>query len=293
MVESMTGFGRGDSRQDGISADVEIRSVNNRFCDVSVRLPRFMGDFEYEVQQIVKREVGRGKINVHIRIEQQSQTSPILHVDTELVATYRELLNQLREAAEIKEDVKLEHVLTFSDVFARPDEDDDESSRAWAVAKTALAAALKAFKTMRRREGTALAADLESRLDMMTSTLAEVAERAPSRVIEAADKLRARIASLIEDPQIDETRLATEIAMLADRLDITEECVRLDAHISAFRDALHESESTGRKLNFLTQEIHREVNTIGSKANDFAITQQSVQLKEELEKIREQVQNIQ
>ncbi len=146
---------------------------------------------------------------------------------------------------------------------------------------------------MRLREGQALAEDLKQRLDIMSNALAEIEARAPERIEEATKRLKSRIASLIEDENVDETRLATEVALLSDRFDITEECVRLRSHITVFREALDGDESPGRKLNFLTQEIHREVNTIGSKANDFSISHQSVQLKEELERIREQVQNIQ
>lgn len=292
MVESMTGFGKGEARAEGISAEVEIRSVNNRFCDVSVRLPRNLSEFEYEIQQAVKKVVGRGKINVHLRLEQVSDGLTELEVDRKLVASYKALLEDLREAAGIDEEVRLEHVLTFSDVFIKND-DDSEVQRFWSVARQALESALVSFREMRLAEGAALAEDLKARLDEMSGTVREIEARAPARVDEAAEKLRTRIQALIEDLAVDESRLAAETALLADRLDITEECVRLAAHIDAFRDALGGDRSEGRKLNFLTQEMHREVNTIGSKANDFSISQLSVQLKEELEKIREQVQNIQ
>lgn len=292
MVESMTGFGRGEILSDGISAEVEVRSVNNRFCEVSVRLPRHLAEFEYEIQQVVKKAVGRGKVNVHVRVEHESDGTTNLRVDRQLAESYKALLSDLRDAAQIDEDVRLEHVLTFSDVFV-PNDEENETQRTWKVAREALDTALVTFRKMRLAEGAALAVDLNSRLDGMTATLTEIEARAPSRVTEAAEKLRSRIAALIEDVSIDESRLAAEVAFLSDRLDITEECVRLNAHIDAFRDALNGSESEGRKLNFLTQEMHREVNTIGSKANDFSISQFSVLLKEELEKIREQVQNIQ
>jgi uncharacterized protein (TIGR00255 family) len=292
MVESMTGFGRGEVRSEDILVEVEVRSVNNRFCDVSVRLPRHLGEFEYDVQQIVKKAVGRGKINVNVRVEHESDGTTDLKVDKQLAASYRALLDELREAARIDEAVKLEHLLTFSDVFVR-NEDDNQSQRTWAVVREALTLGLKAFREMRLAEGAALATDLNERLDKMAEALVEVAARAPARVDESVQKLRSRIATLVEDVSVDESRLAAEIAFLSDKLDITEECVRLDSHIDAFRQALNGSDSEGRKLNFLTQEMHREVNTIGSKANDVVITQMSVQLKEELEKIREQVQNIQ
>ncbi len=292
MVESMTGFGRGEILSDGVSAEVEVRSVNNRFCEVSVRLPRHLAEFEYEIQQVVKNAVGRGKVNVHVRVEHESDGTTNLKVDRRLAKSYKALLSDLRDAAQIDEDVRLEHVLTFSDVFV-PDDEENETQRSWKVAREALDTALATFRKMRLAEGATLAVDLNNRLDGMAATLIEIEARAPSRVTEAAEKLRSRIAALIDDVSVDESRLAAEVAFLSDRLDITEECVRLNAHIGAFRDALNGPESEGRKLNFLTQEMHREVNTIGSKANDFSISQFSVLLKEELEKIREQVQNIQ
>ncbi|HEX9659040.1 MAG TPA: DUF1732 domain-containing protein, partial [Rhodothermales bacterium] len=198
----------------------------------------------------------------------------------------------LRETTGIDGDLRLEHLLHFTDLFVLDNEDEDETS-SWTVVQEALTLALEDFRSMRQREGKSLADDLRQRLELMSGALGDIEKRAPERIEEAAGRLKARVASLIEDEKVDETRLATEIAMLADRFDITEECVRLRSHIAVFREALVGAESPGRKLNFLTQEIHREVNTIGSKANDFSISNQSVILKEELERIREQVQNIQ
>lgn len=292
MVESMTGFGRGETEQNGVSAEVEVRSVNNRFCDVSVRLPRHLGAYEYEIQQIVRQSVGRGKVNVHVRLENGPTSAPPLQIDAAAAKTYRGLLEELRETTGVTGEIKLEHLLSFNDIFVQNDEDDDVDGN-WTVVQKALELALEEFRSMRLREGQALAEDLKQRLDIMSNALAEIEARAPERIEEATKRLKSRIASLIEDENVDETRLATEVALLSDRFDITEECVRLRSHITVFREALDGDESPGRKLNFLTQEIHREVNTIGSKANDFSISHQSVQLKEELERIREQVQNIQ
>jgi uncharacterized protein (TIGR00255 family) len=255
-------------------------------------LPRYLGAYEYEVQQLVKKSVGRGKVNVYVRIDRESAPKGQLKVDPDAAQAYMQTLEELRQTAGITEEVKLEHLLSFSDVFAQPD-DEDDVSLGWSVAAEALDIALKDFRSMRLREGEALADDLRQRLKLMSEAVEQIEERAPERVEEAIVRVKSRIASLVEDEAIDETRLATEVAMLADRFDITEECVRLKLHITVFDEALSGPESPGRKLNFLTQEMHREVNTIGSKANDFSISNQSVQLKEELEKIREQVQNIQ
>lgn len=292
MVESMTGFGRGEASATGTSAEVEVRSVNNRFCDVSVRLPRYLATFEYEVQQMVRQSVGRGKVNVHVRIESDAASGSQLRIDPDAAKSYKNLLDQLRQTADLEGGVQLEHLLQFSDVFIVENEDEEENET-WAIVQKALNLALDEFRSMRLREGEALADDLKHRLDLMENALEEIEARAPERIQEATERLRTRIASLVEDESVDESRLATEIAVLADRFDITEECVRLRSHIAVFREALDGEESPGRKLNFLTQEIHREVNTIGSKANDFDISHQAVVLKEELERIREQVQNIQ
>jgi uncharacterized protein (TIGR00255 family) len=288
----MTGFGRGEAANENASAEVEIRSVNNRFCDVSVRLPRYLGAYEYEIQQIVRQSVGRGKINVHVRVEQKATSQSRIQIDTESAKAHRAMLDELRETTGVNEDVRLEHVLSFSDIFTQNDEDDNVQG-SWAAAQQALTAALKEFSDMRLGEGKVLADDLKDRLGLMSQALSEIEARAPERVEEAIERLRTRITSLMEDAAVDETRLATEVALLADRFDITEECVRLRSHLTVFQEALDGTESPGRKLNFLTQEMHREVNTIGSKANDFSISNQSVILKEELERIREQVQNIQ
>ncbi|HEY5564821.1 MAG TPA: YicC/YloC family endoribonuclease [Rhodothermia bacterium] len=292
MVESMTGFGRGEAVHDGLFAEVEVRSVNNRFCEVSVRLPRHLATYEYEIQQIVRQTVGRGKVNVHVRVDNEESAGSGLRLEPELAKSYQKLLEDLRETTGIDGDILLEHLLHFTDLFVQDNEDEDESS-SWKVVQEALTLALEDFRSMRQREGESLADDLRQRLELMSGALGDIEKRAPERIEEAAVRLKARVASLIEDEKVDETRLATEIAMLADRFDITEECVRLRSHIAVFREALDGAESPGRKLNFLTQEIHREVNTIGSKANDFSISNQSVILKEELERIREQVQNIQ
>ena len=191
MVESMTGFGRSEARSDGTFAEVEVRSVNNRFCDVSVRLPRHLGEFEYEVQQIVKKVVGRGKVNVHIRIEQRSDGSTDLQVDEQLVSSYKGLLDQLRSAAKIDEEVRLEHVLTFSDVFIRTD-GEGEAQRSWNIALEALNSALKSFKEMRLAEGAVLADDMNAWLEEMSEKLTEIERRAPERVAESAQKLLTR-----------------------------------------------------------------------------------------------------
>lgn len=291
MIESMTGFGRGSAEQGGVHATVEIRSVNNRFADVSVRLPRVLSSYENEVQNLVKGAFDRGKFNVSIQTERADETVP-LGVDTVAVRRYVRLLEGLREAAGLSDPVRLDHLLQFPELLAPPEDEDVIADAAWGAVQQAMQEAIRQLHTMRRQEGEALRNDLVMRLSLIEQEAEAIESRAPERVIEARDRLKARLAEVIADQRVDPARLEQEIAFIADKLDITEEIVRLRSHLHLFRDALQGKEPAGRKLNFLVQELNREVNTVSSKANDPDIAHRSVRMKEELERIREQVQNI-
>jgi uncharacterized protein (TIGR00255 family) len=205
---------------------------------------------------------------------------------------YIKLLNDLRKAAKIKEKVRLEHLLKFSEVFEVP-KDEQSDEREWLVVEEALRAALDAFNTMRRNEGGELGKDLQRRIQWLSGTVDKIERLSRERIPEERKRLHDRIAQLVEDKSIvDQNRLELEIALLADKLDVTEECVRFRSHTKFFLETIANSDSAGRKLNFLVQEINREANTIGSKTNDSEIAHMVVQMKEELEKIREQLQNI-
>ncbi|ARA94085.1 YicC family protein [Rhodothermaceae bacterium RA] len=290
MIASMTGFGRGRARVDDVMATVEMRSVNNRFCEVSVRLPRALAARENDVQALVKQAFERGRISVQIQLERTGPQAPV-RVDEAAARGYAALLETLRRAAGVSDPVRLEHLLTFSSELLVPVEEEADEA-VWAAVEQALAEAVAGMRTMRRQEGAALQADLQQRIDRLAEELARVEARAPERVREARQKLHDRLADLLGDDRLDPDRLEQEIALLADRLDVTEECVRLRSHLQLFAEALHSDEAVGRKLNFIAQEINREVNTIGSKANDAAVAHAAVRMKEELEKIREQVQNV-
>ena len=292
MMLSMTGFGRGMAQVGQTTATVELRSVNSRFCEVSVRLPRALSDREAEVQNLVRQALERGRINVQVTVEQASADALPLQVNETAVRGYARLLESLREAAGITEPVRLEHLLAYPDVFISADASADARAETWTAVQRALEEAIAGIQTMRRQEGEALGADLEARLDAIERTLVEVEARAPQRTIEARERLLKRVEELFADERIDRDRIEFEIALLADRLDVTEECVRLRSHLQLFREALRSGASEGRKLNFISQEINREVNTIGSKANDAAIARLAVGMKDEMEKIREQVQNV-
>ncbi|RMF59741.1 MAG: YicC family protein [Bacteroidetes bacterium] len=293
MIASMTGFGRATAEAEGFTATVEMRSVNSRFCEVSVRLPRAMAAYEAEVQRRVKQAFARGRINVNIQVERQGDEALALKVDRKAAWAYARMLEAVREAAGLEDPVRLEHLLQFSEIFNPPEEaEEDAAEPAWAAVEAALAAAIETLRAMRRQEGAALETELAARLDALEALLNDVEARAPLRLDEARTRLYERLEELLGDERINPDRLELELALLADKLDVTEECVRLRSHLALFREALAGSEPVGRKLNFLAQEINREVNTIGSKANDAAVAQLVVRMKEELEKIREQVENV-
>lgn len=292
MIDSMTGFGRGEAVVDEASATVELRSVNNRFCEVSVRLPRSLSAYESEVHARIKKRFARGRISAQIQIETASEEVLPLQVNPDGVRAYMTLLNQLRSQAGISEPVRLEHLLNYSDVFQTREPGDEQTEAMWRAVEQALDAAIEALHTMRRQEGSALLADLEQRIVALDRILLRVEDRAPLRVESARERLHQRLREILEDERLDRDRVEMEIAMLADRLDITEECVRLRSHLELFRQSLNSEHPEGRKLNFISQEINREVNTIGSKANDAEIAHLAVEMKDELEKIREQVQNV-
>lgn len=293
MITSMTGFGRGSAEVDRASATVELRSVNNRFCEISLRVPHGLADRESDIQNLIRAAFDRGRITIQVQLTQNNEGAIPIEVDAEAARAYTHLLERLREAAGIERPVELQHLLTFSDIF-KPSEEAGAAAdeAAWQAVREALAEAIRGMKGMRAQEGSALQTDLMQRLDGIERELQAVEERAPQRIVEARERLRQRLGEVVTDERINPDRLEFEITMLADRLDVTEECVRLRAHLQAFRSAFDQAEAVGRKLNFLVQEMNREVNTIGSKANDAAIAHRAVQMKEELERIREQVQNI-
>lgn len=292
MTASMTGFGRGSADVAGMTIVTELRSVNSRYLEISARLPRLLSERESEIQARIRQAFERGRISVQVQLEAESAGIPSLQVNVPVARAYRHLLDTLRDAAGIEEPVGLHHLLTFSDVFTAETENDDASDRLWSGLVEALDQAVADLRQMRREEGRALQADLEERLTIIERSLASVEARAPERVQQARERLLQRLGELLGDERLNRDRIELEMVLYADRLDVTEECVRLRSHINLFREALDSEEPSGRRLNFLVQEMNREINTIGSKANDAAVAQRAVSMKEELEKIREQVQNV-
>ncbi|MGD0589574.1 MAG: YicC/YloC family endoribonuclease [Bacteroidota bacterium] len=292
MVASMTGFGRAEISRDGINISAEVRSVNSRYLDLTLRLPRSISQREKELKDIVRTFLNRGNLNITVKIAYDSNGAIPLKVNTGAAKSYFKLLNEIRKSVKIREQVKLEHLLTFSEVL-EPVEEEETDEREWELVQETVRQALENLNAMRSQEGSELAKDLEKRIHWMEGTLNEVEKLSKERIPEERKNLHERIAQLIEDKFVlDQNRLELEIALMVDKLDITEECVRYRSHNKFFLEALKKNEAAGRKLNFLVQEMNREANTIGSKSNDAAIAHVIIGLKEELEKIREQLQNI-
>jgi uncharacterized protein (TIGR00255 family) len=288
----MTGFGRAEVNKNGITVSTEVRSVNSRYLDVTLRLPRNFSQREKEIKDIVRSYLNRGNLNMIVKIEHDSNDIVPLKVNKAAAKSYYKLLNEIRKSVKLREHVKLEHLLTFSDVLEPVDEEETDETE-WELLQESVRQALESLNAMRAQEGSELAADLEKRIRWMDETLNEVEKLSKERIPEERKNLHERIAELIEDKfTIDQNRLELEIALLVDKLDVTEECVRYRSHNKYFLEALNKNEAAGRKLNFLVQEMNREANTIGSKSSDATIAHLIVGLKEELEKIREQLQNI-
>lgn len=291
MLSSMTGYGRSEVNRGGITAIAELRSVNNRFLEVSARLPRSLALRENEVKELIRRRILRGKINTTITVERQNGDGVPLRINTQAAKEIFKLLNQLRRAAGLKEKVKLEHLLHFSEVIEQEEAPDTDEAE-WAVVQEAIGEAVENLRTMRVQEGSELEKDFRHRLAVLEENVGNIEKLSRVQVPAERSRLRERIKQLLENETIDEGRLEMELALMADRLDVTEECVRFRSHTKFFLQAFNDGESAGRKLNFLLQEMNREVNTIGSKSSASEIAHLVVQVKEEMERIREQVQNI-
>ncbi|UFS68950.1 YicC family protein [Geomonas sp. RF6] len=291
MIKSMTGYGKGEVPYAGGKIVVEIRCVNHRYGEISVKLPRQLLRFENDIKKRVSQQLQRGKIDVFIQVEGASGAgAPTLNL--QLAFGYYKALNSIREALGIGEPVTLAMIAGQKDVITLATDSEAPPEEVPQELVAALDEGLQRVEEMRLFEGESLLADFLKRRSTLEELIRQVSERAPSVVGECMIRLKDRVASLLSDGGLPEERLALEVAVLADKCDVTEELVRLASHLRQFDETLARPEPVGRKLDFLLQEINREVNTIGSKANDAQIAACVVELKAELEKIREQVQNV-
>ena len=291
MISSMTGYGAGELDLAGVRTVVELRSVNGRYCDISVRLPKSLGSLEGRVRTYVQKHVIRGNVSVSVRCDDGDAAAQGIRIDVEAGRKFCDAMRKLKEQLGVAGEVSLEMVAAYPGLVSPEIEEVDPADR-WTGIEAALAKALAAFNDMKRSEGKTLETDLRNRIESILSILRSIEDRAPDRVSEFRERLSNRLAGLLEDSQVDAQRVAMEITLFAERCDVTEECVRLSAHCDAFLEALAADGSPGRRLNFLIQEMNREINTIGSKGNDTEISHSVIEAKEELEKVREQVQNI-
>ena len=290
MIKSMTGYGKAELALEHEKIAVEMRSVNHRYGEISIKLPRTLICFENDVRKAVSERLKRGKIDVFIQLEAVADSRPP-NVNISLARAYYAAFTSLREELGIDEPVPFSLIVSQRDVLAVPESDDRTEEMRDGLLAT-VAGAVDALEGMRIREGKELADDLRKRRETLDLFMERISVRAPSVPAEYAEKITARLARFAPEGMPDEARLAQEVALMADRSDITEEQVRFASHLVQFDAALNSPEPVGRKLDFLLQEMGREINTIGSKANDGEITCCVVELKAELEKIREQVQNI-
>ena len=291
MVLSMTGYGRAGALLHGRDIKVELRSVNARFFEYSSRLPRSCAFLEDKLKKLVAAKVSRGKVELSLSIQTVTAADTVVSVNWSLAQGYRAALDSLIEKMELKNDVTAGMIARFPEVMtqtAAPTNEDE----LWQDVQSVALQAVDAFVAMRAAEGEKLKADVARRLDTIEELVAKIEQGSAGRVQAYSDRLYARLQELLGDRSIDESRLVTEAALFADKTAIDEETVRLHSHVAQYREILTLDEPVGRKLDFLTQELNRESNTIGSKCQDVAITRLVVELKSEIEKIREQIQNI-
>ena len=297
MVKSMTGYGRGEETAQGTTVTVELRAVNNRYLDCTVKMPRTYIFAEDALKELVQSKVSRGKVDVFVNVAHEGGDDVTVTVNESLARAYvRAMLQLERLGAEegnrtILSDYKTADLARFPDVLTveKKEEDQDQVK---ALLLAALDRALDDFNTMRAREGEKLKADILGRADTIESLTAKVEQRSPETVKEYRNRLEVKMQEVLQNTQIDESRLLTEAAIFADKVAVDEETVRLHSHLSQLRELLGKGGAVGRKLDFLIQEFNREANTIGSKCSDIQIARIVVDIKAEIEKILEQVQNI-
>lgn len=290
MVMSMTGYGRASATTNEGTFTVEMRSVNHRYLDISFRMPRELSAIEDQARATLTSRLGRGKVDVFISMNRSMLTGGAT-IDIELARAYAAQLRRLADELQLGGEVSIDTIVRMPDVVAAGNDvaDPDEL---WKTVQPSFTEALSRLEKMRQAEGEQLVIDILSRLEFIEGALVEARERAPLTVEAYRARLLARVAEMVSDARIDEARLATETALFADRCDYTEETVRFASHIKQFRDTLRTQGPIGKKLDFITQEMNREANTVASKAQDAQVLALAVEIKSELEKIREQVQNI-
>lgn len=291
MIKSMTGFGRCEALKDSRKFTVELKSVNHRYLDVNIRMPKKLNFFETSIRTLLKSYADRGKVDIFITYEDLSQSQVSVKYNAALAAEYLKYLNQMAEEFSLDNDVRVSTLSRYPEVFTMEECSEDEDEL-WNGLKEALEGAFSQFVEMRTKEGERLKEDILLKLDLLSEQIRFIEERSPQIIAEYRTKLEEKMRELLEDTQIDDNRIAAEVILFADKICTDEEVVRLKSHIQHMKETLEESNGIGRKLDFIAQEMNREANTILSKANDLDISNRAISLKTEIEKIREQIQNI-
>lgn len=291
MIKSMTGYGKSEQTIDSLNVTVEIKSVNHRYFEFSARVPREYGFLEEKLKKYCNSLITRGKVECYVSVEDLEEREMEVNVNETLAAGYVKALKELSERFGLKDDISAVTLSRYPDVITLHKASEDEE-RIWNAVKTVAETAVSKFIEMRETEGSKLRGDILSRADYIIECVEFIEGRAPETVREYNEKLKQRMKELLGDAAVDEQRLLNEAAIYADKIAVDEETVRLRSHISQLREFMNSSEAIGRKLDFLVQEINREANTIGSKAQDVDIAKKVIAIKAEVEKIREQVQNI-
>ena len=291
MIKSMTGFGRCEIQKESRKFTVELKSVNHRYLDVNIRMPKKLNFFETAIRTLLKSYANRGKIDIFITYEDISQAQVSVKYNAALAAEYLKYLRQMEEEFGLENDVRVSRLSRYPEVFTMEEQSEDEEEL-WNGLKEALEGAFGQFVETRKAEGENLKKDILSKLDSLEKEIVFVEERSPQIVAEYRAKLEDKMKELLADTQIEDSRIAAEVILFADKICTDEEVVRLKSHIQHMRNTLEEKEGIGRKLDFIAQEMNREANTILSKANDLEVSNHAITLKTEIEKIREQIQNI-
>ncbi|MDF2521547.1 MAG: YicC family protein [Clostridia bacterium] len=290
MIKSMTGFGRGEATKDNITFSVDIRSVNHRYSDISVRMPRTVSILEEKVREHLGSKLNRGKIDVYINYDSFGQDTKV-KLDTNLASAYVDSLNVLKEQFGIKDEISLSLLTRFSDIL-KLDTEEKDVDFLWSILNEALEQAVSSLLDMRSREGERLRKDMLEKLDNINAIVLDIKEKSAGLVDEYRTKLYDKIKELTKDIQLDDSRILTEVAIFADKSSVDEEIVRLGSHLEEFKKTLNLKTPIGKKLDFIVQEMNREVNTIGSKSGEIGVINNVIAIKTEIEKIREQIQNI-
>ena len=291
MIKSMTGYGRGEAEDNNRKITVEMKAVNHRYLDATIKLPKKLNFFEASIRNELKKYVQRGKVDVFITYEDFSEHNVAVKYNKDIAADYMKYLSQMAEEFKLENDVRVSTLSRYPEVFELEEQDVDEEAW-WNVIESALKKAVDEFVSARIAEGENLKKDLIAKLDGMLEDVAFIEERSPKMLEEYKEKLSAKVRDLLDDSKIDEARLMMEVTIMADKVCVDEELVRLRSHIETMKSDLSKGDGIGRKLDFLAQEMNREANTTLSKCNDLEISDRAINLKTEIEKVREQIQNI-